>query len=270
MNLVLLRRAFTPLARLTQFAGQVAYSQPGYRIELTSATAEVVELAGALNQMLSRLETEQRESARRVVAAQEAERRRIAQELHDEVGQTLTAIMLELDQTAKLAPPPLRRELEEAREQARSSLDEVRRIALELRPEALDDLGLASAVVALCDRVEQADGLRIQRAVARDLPHLGGEQELVLYRVAQEALTNVLRHSGSETARVSLARNGDRVVLEIADEGRGFVARSAGAGLQGMRERANLIGAALSVAQSVRGGVTVRLEVRDPLETGGA
>jgi two-component system, NarL family, sensor histidine kinase UhpB len=262
LNFVLLRRAFAPLERLAEFAGRVDLLHPGQWQELEPGTAEVAKLTVAVNQMLTRLEHEQQSNSRRALAAQEAERRRIAQELHDEVGQTLTAVLLELDQVAKRAPRELQQQLGETREHARSSLEDVRRIAVERRPEALDDLGLGSALVALCDRLNQTSGLRIERDIERELPRLTDEEELVIYRIAQEALTNVARHSGSPTARVSLRRLATGVSLQVADDGRGFGKASPGNGLQGMRERARLIGAFLSVEQAADGGVIVRLDVQ--------
>jgi two-component system sensor histidine kinase UhpB len=261
LNFALLRRAFAPLERLTEFAGRVDLRHPDQRFELEPGTAEVAKLTDAVNQMLERLEAEQQSNTRRALAAQEAERRRIAQELHDEVGQTLTAVLLELGHAAKEAPPELRRQLAESQEHARASLEDVRRIAVELRPEALDDLGIRSALVALCDRLSVTSGLQIQRDIDADLPRLTEEEELVIYRVAQEALTNVARHSGRPTARISLHHNATAVSLEVSDEGSGFGAATPGSGLQGMRERASLIGASLSIGQQAGGGVTVRLDV---------
>jgi two-component system, NarL family, sensor histidine kinase UhpB len=261
VDFLLLRRAFIPLERLAEFAGTVEQLDRGQRLDLEPGTAEVAMLTDAVNQMLERLEHEQQSNARRAIAAREAERRRIAQELHDEVGQTLTAVLLELGQTAKHAPSEVQRELRQTQEHARASLEDIRRIAVELRPEALDDLGLASALVALCDRLAQTSTLQITRKIERDLPALTEEEELVAYRIAQEALTNVVRHANSRTARVVLARSAHGVSLQVSDDGHGFAAASAGSGLQGMRERAGLIGAALSIGQEVRGGVTVRLEI---------
>jgi two-component system, NarL family, sensor histidine kinase UhpB len=191
----------------------------------------------------------------------------VARELHDEVGQSLTALLLQLDRAAKQAGAPLRDQVAEAQEAARSTLEDVRRIALELRPEALDDLGLISALEALCDRLAERTGLRVARRLARDFPALGEEAELVIYRVAQEALTNVVRHSGAATAQLRLDHRADMVTLVVVDEGRGLDPDADGGGLRGMRERAMLIGADLSVESRPAGGVAVRLEV--PLQGDG-
>jgi two-component system sensor histidine kinase UhpB len=259
-NFVLLRRAFGPLERLRRFAGEVRLADPGRRIE-PSGSAEAADLARAFNDMLERLEGEQRDSSRCCLAAQEAERSRVAQELHDEVGQTLTGVLLQLANTAKRAPAELRPELAETLEAARSGLEDVRRIAVALRPDALHDLGLASALLSLCERLSQGTGISVDWQVEHELPALSVEQELVVYRVAQEALTNAVRHSGSSRALLALraAENGVRLV--VRDYGAGLGELHAGTGLRGMRERAALIGATLSIADAVDGGARVALAV---------
>jgi two-component system, NarL family, sensor histidine kinase UhpB len=259
MNFYFLRGAFTPLRTLSEFADRVELLRPGRRLKLESRTAEVVVLTDAMNRMLARLEQEQRSSTRRAVAAQESERQRIAQELHDEVGQTLTAVLLELDHAARRAPPELREQLMQTLEGARASLEDVRRIAIDLRPEALDELGLPGALVTLCDRLGQRAELTIERKIQRDLPPLSEEQELVIYRVAQEALTNVARHSGSQTARLVLRRDGGLASLDVIDHGRGLAGAQPGTGVIGMRERANLVGGSLSIVDGRDGGTVVHL-----------
>ncbi|UGS34581.1 sensor histidine kinase [Capillimicrobium parvum] len=198
------------------------------------------------------------ERVRGMLAAQEGERLRVARELHDEVGQTLTAVLLSLERT------PSEEELAGARETVRAALDDVRSIARRLRPEALDDLGLTSALAALTVSVQRATGLRVERELRAPAGTLGDEEELVAYRVAQEALTNVARHAGATRAVVrTAALPGDGFVLEVADDGRGFDPRAAttGAGLLGMRERAGLIGARLAIDTAPGAGTTVRLEI---------
>jgi two-component system sensor histidine kinase UhpB len=262
LNLLLLRRAFGPLSRLTRFMRGVDPLRPGARAAVGPADVEVAELTAAFNEMIERLETERRESARAALAAQERERTRIARELHDEVGQALTAVMLQLERTSRGRAAPMRDDLEEAREGLRASLEDVREIARRLRPEALDDLGLASALAALTNDMARRTGLRVERRLAADLVALEPDEELVVYRVAQEALTNVARHSEALRAWVSLAHEGDgRLTLTVRDDGRGFdPARHAhGTGLRGMRERAVLIGASLDVESRPGHGTTVRL-----------
>lgn len=246
LDLVLLRRAFVPLGRLTAFMRRVDPLRPGDRVRLNTADPEVAELMGAFNDMIGRLERERRDSARRALAAQEAERARIARDLHDEIGQALTAAMLQLD----------RGQVDEAREVVRESLEEVREIARRMRPEVLDDLGLASALAALTLDVSHRTGLLVERAIEPGVPRLTPEEELVIFRVAQEALTNAARHAEARHAWLRLARDHHGVVLEIRDDGRGFdTDGAAGSGLRGMRERALLVGGLLELLSGPRGTV---------------
>jgi two-component system sensor histidine kinase UhpB len=264
LNLVLLRRAFGPLSRLTRFMRGVDPLRPGARVAVGPADMEVAELTDAFNEMIERLETERRESARAALAAQERERMRIARELHDEVGQALTAVMLQLERTSQRADAPMRSGLEEARESLRATLEEVREIARRLRPEVLDDLGLASALAALTNDLARRAGVRVERWLATDLRALEPDEELVVYRVAQEALTNVARHSEAPRAWVKLGPEGDgRVTLTVRDDGRGFdvAAHARGTGLRGMRERAVLVGASLDIESRPGHGTTVRLRL---------
>ena len=263
IDLLLLRRAFAPLGRLTAFMQRVDPLRPGERARLDSADPEVAELTRTFNEMIDRLETERRDSARRALAVQEGERARIARELHDEIGQALTAVVLQLERSARRTEPPVRDEVEAAREAVRQSLEEVREIARRLRPEALDDLGLASALAALTVDVARRTGLRVERSIVGDLAALSPEEELVVYRVAQEGLTNVARHAEARQAWVTLeARDGD-VALEVRDDGHGFdPGRTAGAGMRGMRERALLVGAELAVESRDGDGTAVRLTLR--------
>lgn len=259
VDLVLLRKAFGPLRRLVAVMGAVDPGQPGRRAEPSpGAGREVVALAEALNAMLDRLEDERRESGRRALAAQETERARIARELHDEVGQTLTAVALRAERAASTGSQQ-HEALNEIAETVLRSLDDVHRIGRELRPEALDDLGLINALIALCSRVARQSGLHIRRDLEGHLPPLSDEVELVIYRVAQEALTNSLRHSQASEVGVSLKAAGERVVLTVTDDGRGIGGATRSGGLAGMRERAMLIDAALEVRPRVPRGTRVVL-----------
>jgi two-component system sensor histidine kinase UhpB len=261
VNLAMIRRSLEPLSRLTAGMRRVDLLRPGRRVPVYGDTHEVIELTRAFNEMLARLEAERRESVRRSVTAQEDERLQLARELHDEIGQSLTALLLQLDYLARVAPPGVASEAVEARESARASLEEVRRIARQLRPEALDDLGLVSAIANLGERVGARSGVEIERTVDRDLPPLSPEQELVIYRVAQESLTNVIRHADAHHVDVSLTAENGSVVLRVVDDGGGLDGASEGAGMKGMRERAVLIGARLDIGDARSGGTEVRLEV---------
>jgi two-component system, NarL family, sensor histidine kinase UhpB len=261
LNLLLLRRALAPLRQLTQFARTIDPLDPGPRVTISGGASEVSELAGAFNEMLDRLEAERRDSVGRALAAQEGERLRVAQELHDGVGQTLTGVVLQLGRAARHVPPDAQEGVLEAQESARDSLEEVRRIARRLRPEALDDLGLASALRVLAERVAEPAGLEVDVHVQPGLPALDPDAELVVYRVAQEALTNVARHAAARRAHVRLELAHGRPRLEVSDDGRGLPDGEEGGGIRGMRERAVLIGATLKLADGRGGGTCVTLEL---------
>ncbi|MFT9474480.1 HAMP domain-containing sensor histidine kinase [Streptomyces sp. 11-1-2] len=259
-NGTLLRWGLAPLDRLTRLMTTIDLLRPGQRLPVPGAGggSEVSELIRTFNAMLDRLEHERATSSARALLAQEAERRRIAQELHDEVGQSMTAILLVLKRAADDAPEPLREDLQQAQEITRESLDEVRRLVRRLRPGVLDDLGLVSALTSLTQDFATHTGLRVVRRLDSD-PTLDRESELVLYRVAQESLTNAARHADARQVEVSLHRVGEAVVLEIADDGRGIEAACEGAGIRGMRERALLAGATLDITSTPGTGTRIRL-----------
>ncbi|MFJ9589322.1 HAMP domain-containing sensor histidine kinase [Streptomyces acidicola] len=261
-NALLLRVTLSPLQRLTRAMTTIDLLRPGQR-PVVAGQGEVAELIATFNTMLDRLEEERATSSARALSAQEAERRRVAQELHDEVGQTLTAVLLQLKRVAGHAPSDLREELHQVQETTRGSLDEIRRIARRLRPGVLDELGLASALKALTAEFT-SPGLTVQHHLDTDLPRLGHETELVLYRVAQEGLTNTARHAHARRAELALNHTATGVELRIRDDGHGIGDAPEGAGIHGMRERALLIGADLTVGSGPEGGTEVRLAVPAP------
>lgn len=259
-NALLLRHAFAPLTRLAQRMEMVDLLRPGQRLQV-GRDDEVGRVVGAFNQMLDRLESERQQSGRRVLAAQEAERVGIARDLHDEVGQMLTGVLLQLNAIAEAAPEH-RDELDEARQAVRHALDEVRRISSQLRPEMLEQLGLVSALTELTTTFERVAGVRVERQFAAALPNLAPDAELAVYRIAQESLTNVARHAEASRVTIALEAGRDSVVLRVADDGRGFAGvPDEQGGLRSMRERAVLVGGALAIKPAPRGGVEVRLEV---------
>jgi two-component system, NarL family, sensor histidine kinase UhpB len=263
VNLAIVHNFLAPLQALTALARRVDLTRPGERVPGARPTSEAGELAVTFNEMLARLESERAEATRRVLAAHESERLRIAQELHDEVGQTLTAVLLQLSRLERRLPDSLGGELSEAQDAARASLEDVRRIATDLRPEALEDLGLASALAALGDGFGRRAGLRVDRQIKTPMPQLTGEAELVVYRVAQEALTNVARHSGSDDASLIVESDAEQLTLTIRDYGRGLSRESTdGNGMRGMRERVGLVGGRLEVQTPPDGtGTELRFEL---------
>lgn len=263
VNIYMLRRLIGPIQTLTALARRVDLTNPGERMPGAEGRSEAGELALAFNEMLSRLERERREATGRVLEAQEGERLRIAQELHDQVGQELTAVLLGLSRIEERVPWNVRSEVLTIQDVVRASLDDVRRIAIELRPEGLEDLGLASALAVLAERLSERLDLDVSEQILPDLPDLPAEVELVIYRVAQEALTNAARHSGSDRAVLTLARRGNTLTLSVGDEGRGLVPGCRpGTGIRGMLDRAALIGATLQIRNRTSPtGCEVRLDV---------
>jgi two-component system sensor histidine kinase UhpB len=262
-NLLLLRRTLSPIERLVERMRTVDLLRPGQRLAERGGV-EVMAVVQTFNEMLERLEAERRESGRRALTAQEGERLRIARGLHDEIGQVLTGVLLQLDALAAADSDDRRRRVEETRHAVRHALEEVRRIGQELRPMLLEHLGLVSALTELSRTFADQSGLAVERSFAADLPALADEAELAIYRVTQESLTNIARHAHAGRVRVTLAQGSDSVVLRIIDDGRGMAADvsvDGQGGLRGMRERALLVGGSLAVKPGASGGVEVRLEV---------
>ncbi|MFJ7780763.1 HAMP domain-containing sensor histidine kinase [Streptomyces yangpuensis] len=259
-NAVLLRIGLAPLGRLSRAMATVDLLKPGVRPQVTGQ-GEIAELTGTFNTMLDRLEAERATSTGRVLSALEDERQRIAQELHDEVGQTLTAVLLQIKHAADRIPEPVRADLHQAQETTRASLDEIRRIARRLRPGVLEELGLHSALRSLAAEFT-TPRLSVNALITPGLPALDAATELVLYRVAQEGLTNAARHSGATRVEVHLRPGpGGGTALLVRDNGRGLGGAPEGAGIRGMRERVLLIGAELFVGAGPSGGTDVRLNV---------
>ena len=266
LNLLLLRPAFRPFDELAEAMRRHDPLAPGERVRV-DGEPDVAALAQAFNEMLDRLESERRESARQALRVLEGERSRIARELHDEVGQTLTGAMLQVEGLAARIPDDLRDELEELRETARSGTQDVRRIARQLRPEALEDLGLESALATLATSFGEQAQVNVERRLERS-PSLSKDEELVVYRVAQEALTNVARHAQATRVELELRQSQTLAVLIVRDDGRGLCSGALPSthGIRGMRERAMLIGAQLQIVSTPGRGTEIRLSI--PLDPG--
>ncbi|RPF23404.1 HAMP domain-containing sensor histidine kinase [Myceligenerans xiligouense] len=267
VNGALLRTVLRPLDRLTAVTGQIDLRHPGLRLD-EEESGPARPLVRGFNAMLERLEVERSTSTARALQAQEAERQRIAQELHDEVGQSLTAVLLGLRHLMDTAPERSRAELDELRGTTRTSLEEVRRISERLRPGDLTELGLVSALAGLARATSARNGPVVRRSLPSAVPELSSETELVIYRVAQEALTNVVRHARAGTVDLSLALSDAGLVLRVVDDGVGIPPGAMGAGIQGMLERAQMIGGELDVRshgeRGRRSGTEVRLSLPLP------
>jgi two-component system, NarL family, sensor histidine kinase UhpB len=266
VNLLVLRRRFAPLEDLIEQMEKVDLGRPGpllpESIDGIGETEEVERIELAFLRMIRRLEAERRRAGSAALRAQEEERARVARDLHDEVNQSLTGLLLRLEAVREAAPPELEPELAETRTLANQAMRELLSLARQLRPTALDDLGLAAAIAGQVEQLERS-GLSAELATEGDFSDLDDDVQLVLYRVAQEALTNAARHSEAQRIAATLRRSGDAVELEVADDGRGFAFEQSerGLGIGGMRERALLIGAELTIESRPAHGTTVRLSV---------
>jgi two-component system, NarL family, sensor histidine kinase UhpB len=261
------KRRLGPLERLIGEMEKVDLSRPGpllpSSIDGIGETSEVERLELAFLRMVRRLEAERRRAGSAALQAQEEERARVARDLHDEVNQSLTGLLLRLEAVREAAPPELEPELAETRTLANQAMRELLSLARQLRPTALDDLGL---VAAIAGQVEQLARGEIAAGFddEADFSDLRDDAQLVVYRVAQEALSNAARHSGSARVEVRLRRLEDGgVELIVADDGRGFAFEESerGLGLGGMRERALLIGGEVTIESRPGRGTTVRLTV---------
>jgi two-component system, NarL family, sensor histidine kinase DevS len=205
-----------------------------------------------------------RDALRRVIGAQELERRRLARELHDETGQALTSILLGLKGIEDARDGgDVRQATEELRELVVGTLQDVRRLAVELRPKALDDFGLVPALERLVENFGEQTGMNVQLEARLGPDRLPGEVETALYRITQEALTNVVKHARARKVSIVLTRRNGTATAVIEDDGQGIADAddTQGLGLLGMRERLELINGKLSIESSEGAGTTIVAEV---------
>ncbi len=271
VNLAALRAALAPLRRLQSTIDAVRGGDLQARVNPALLTDPEVERVGeTLNGMLDELATvhaELRAVSAAIINAQEEERRRISRELHDDTAQALTSLLLyakALEQGD--ASPAVREALAELREEVSRSLEGVRRLARELRPSALDDLGLVAALEGYTHEFTRRTSLPVRFEPACGGDRLPPKVELVLYRIAQEALTNAAKHAGATAATVTLVREPGAVSLTVSDDGRGFdpgrvASAGPGMGLLSMRERAELVGGSLMLASAPGSGTAVTAHI---------
>jgi two-component system sensor histidine kinase UhpB len=273
VNMWMLQRRFRPLEHLIERIEQVDPAAPE-ALDLAAGrpAEEIGRLAESFRRLLGRVEQERRRSGQLVMRAQEEERRRLARDLHDEVNQALTAILLRLEALAQDAPPAHAQEVAELKRLVNQAMEELLNLARQLRPSALDDHGLVAAIDAQLKRFAARTGVEVRLDSSGDADALGEDVQTAIYRIAQEALTNAERHAVATVVEVELEVDGDRVELRVRDDGGGFdpgsAPRAAGAapvnglGLRGMVERARLVGGDLDIRSAPGGGTTVSLRIR--------
>jgi two-component system sensor histidine kinase UhpB len=261
--LLALQRRFSPLEQLIRQVEAIDPADPVSFDAPEEPVEEVERLAHAFGRLLERIEGERRRAGRLQLRAQEEERKRVARDLHDEVNQALTAILLRLEALAQIAPPRLRDELTETKTLANRAMDELLQLARQLRPTALDDHGLVPAIDDQLRRFKAQHGIDTSLTTTGSLDDLGPDQQLVLYRVAQEALNNVARHSGARSVAVEIDRQDGTVALEVTDDGTGFNPGSEerGLGLDGMAERARLVNGEFDIKAAPGHGTKLKLTV---------
>ena len=257
VNFLVLRAAFRPLLALEKVAEAVRAGDLTARAApLPPGDPQVSHLAMVFNQTLDQLERDQtqlRSVASQVIAAQEEERKRVSRELHDDTAQVLFAQLLRVTALKGSDQPEVQRLSEQLEQMTADALEGVRRLALELRPPALDDLGLPAAVADLAQRIGEQLDIPVEFEARGARGRLPEEVELVLYRVAQEALINAAKHAAATRIAIDLDRTSTDVTLAVQDDGCGFDAGlparpgGPGLGLFGMAERVALVGGRFAI-----------------------
>ena len=272
VNLWMLQRRFRPLERLIERIERIDPAEPAsLELDGRDPVEEIDRLSHSFKRLLDRIEEERRRSGQLVMRAQEEERRRLARDLHDEVNQALTAILLRLEALAQDAPGGRNGEVTELKRLVNQAMEELLNLARQLRPSALDDHGLEPAIDTQLKRFASRTGVEARLMTEGDPTTLGEDVQIAVYRVVQEALANVGRHAAATCVEVDLEVEVGRTELRVRDDGVGFdpgeaASRGAdgggGLGLKGMAERARLVGGELDVRSAPGSGTSVTLRIR--------
>ncbi len=290
LNYVSLRVLFQPLFQLMDTVGRLQEGDYRARAPVITLDRELSRVGGILNLVLDNLDRSRRYTASRIMEALERERERIARELHDETSQALTTLIINL-QVAMSSLQNLDDLDEGAREKLRSvcsklsatceltedTLEEIRKLIFDLRPSILDDLGLIPAMRWYAMNKLESDEVEARFDVqVNDSDRLPPDAETALFRIFQEAITNLIRHAGASRVDVRMKMSDSTLILEVCDNGAGFHPDSAasaekegGLGLFGMKERANLLGGSCAIDSSPGEGTAIRVEIPRPQTTGG-
>jgi len=264
LNLWMLQRRFGPLENLIERIEQVDPAAPETFQLGADPVEEIDRLGRSFNRLLERVDHERSRSGQLVLRAQEEERGRVARDLHDEVNQALTAVLLRLEALGQDVPSAQRADVDEIKRLALQTMDELVNLARQLRPAALDDHGLVTAIEAQVRGFGERTGIQARLETTGDPAGLDDDKQIVIYRVAQEALLNAGRHARASRVDVALAAGSDGASLRVADDGSGFdpaAARADGLGLEGMAERARLVGGQLDLRSAPGAGTELTLRV---------
>ena len=276
INYLLVKMAFRPLDDVADTMKAIRAGHRDIRVPEITEDPQIEELSKSLNSMLNTMDMQRKKAAASVIKAQEEERKRIARELHDETSQSLTGLVIGIRMVQEIVPasmPEVIERLEGINDLAHATLNEVHTMAVRLRPSVLDDLGLAAALRSYAKEFSENTGIPVDMQMLAMSQRLTPELETVLYRVVQEALTNVARHSGAGYCRVTLKRKDGFIQGIIEDNGKGFDSRTVmmsdekghGLGLHGMKERIELVGGSLEFDAKPREGTTIFIGV--PIKT---
>ncbi len=271
LNFVVLQIAFRPLMNLGKVMNRVQAGERSLRAPLTGIDPEADQLADTFNMMLEAIDDANRQRATQIINAQEEERKRIARELHDETSQVLTSLLISLAVVEEsVATKEAHNRIAETRILAHQTLRAIRSLSIDLRPSALDDLGLLPALRWYVKEYQQKTNTEVDFQASGIKERLPAEMETVLYRIIQEALTNVAKHAQAHKVRVVLKGEHDAITATITDNGRGFNVDAlqkapgqerGGWGLVGMYERAQLLEGSLDIATSQGKGTTITTRI---------
>ncbi len=268
LNFVLLQIAFRPLLDLGKVMNRVQSGERSLRAPLTGLEPQADQLARTFNMMLEAIDDANRQRATQIINAQEEERKRVARELHDETSQVLTSLLISLAVLEEsVTSPEACSRIAETRRLAHQTLRAIRNLSLDLRPSALDDLGLLPALRWYIKEYQQKFSLPVNFHASGLKERLPTEIETVVYRIVQEALTNIARHAQARTVEVRVEGDAETIQVSISDDGKGFETerhqrklepgQEHGWGLIGMRERASLLGATLQITSKLGHGTTI-------------
>ena len=276
LNFVVLQIAFRPLMDLGKVMNRVQSGESTQRAPLTGVDPQADQLARTFNMMLEAIDDANRLRSTQILNAMEEERKRIARELHDETSQVLTSLLISLAILEEsITTEEARNRIADTRKLAHQTLRAIRNLSIDLRPSALDDLGLLPALRWYVKEYQQKFAISVDLQVTGFKERLPAEMETALYRIVQESLTNVARHAHAHNVSVLMKEDADTVYVTISDDGIGFDAdqlqktpgpgQEHGWGLVGMHERARLLDGSLTIASHSESGTIVHVQIPRPL-----